>query len=356
MRKNGPSAAESSIERKIIVDREQVEHVLGKLVCALENDEFPYNLDTTRLPQDTRHMPQTLELGTQEHAMFLWTVCYYMRGGTKSNDAVRRMSLMYDDNPDMFVAANAKDIDKEVLAKTLGTYGLGFQDTVAHAWVENASRLHELYDGDPRRIFDEIDTYQQSLDAIMNDGKGGGFIGFKEKMTSMIIYYLADGKLIEPFEFPLPVDLHVLRVSIANELVKFEGYEDDENLYSDELLETVRNLYVEYARDHDIDMLKLCNAVWQLSESTCGFQPGNITLEPQGRQSRKGRSTVLVPFPVNTNSEAQRIMYDKTCRQCPVEDTCKWNVPGKTYYVQGGLSRRGERVVYPEPNRQEELF
>lgn len=342
-------------ERKIIVDYDQVELVLGKLVCAFENEDYPYSLDSTRVPQDHRHMPQSLEFNTTEHAMFLWTVCYYMRGGIKSDDAVKRLAKIYDNSPELFVADVARTMQPADIAKVLKENSLGFQDTVGRAWVENADRLQKKWDGDPRNIFNGVASYQESLDRIKNDGKGGGFIGFQEKMVSMIIYYLADEGLIKEFEFPLPVDIHVLRVSIANELVKFQGYSDDENVFSDELLEVVRNLFVDYTRKHNVDMLRLCDAVWLLSQSICGIQPGNITLEPEGRKNRNGRSTVLEPLPIDINNEDQRIAYHKACGQCPVEDTCKWNVPGKTYYVQGALARRGERVIYPKPS-QEKLF
>jgi len=341
--------------REIVVDKARVSAVLGRLVCAFENDEFPYNLDATRVPQDHRHMPETLEFGTREHAMFLWNVCYYMRGGIKSDDAVKRLAKLYDTSPELFVAAEVREKAPEDIARILKANGLGFQDTVARAWVTNADRMHARWDGDPRNVFDGVTTYEESLRRVKNDAKGGGFIGFQEKMVSMIIYYLADEGLIEEFEFPLPVDIYVLRVSIANELVKFKGYSEDENVFSNELLGVVRGLYLDYAREHNVNMLRLCDAVWLLSQSICGAQPGNITLEPEGRQNRNGRSTKLVPLPININNEDQRIAYQRSCGQCPVQETCAWNVPGKIYYVQGELKRRGRRVQFPAPS-QETLF
>lgn len=57
--------------------------------------------------------------------------------------------------------------------------------------------MMERYDGDPRNIFKDVQDYDEALDLIRNDGKGGGFKGFQHKMTSMIIYYLQDDKLID---------------------------------------------------------------------------------------------------------------------------------------------------------------
>ncbi len=66
---------------RIVVDDEQVHEVLSTLTHAYRENLFPYNLDSVRLPHDPRHMPNNLERGGKDHAMFLWNVCYYMRGG-----------------------------------------------------------------------------------------------------------------------------------------------------------------------------------------------------------------------------------------------------------------------------------
>lgn len=148
---------------------------------AYENNLPPYDQDSVRLPHDPRHMPERLPRGGVEHAMFLFNVCYYMRGGIKSNDAVKRMSRLYDANPDVFDCEIAADLDPKHLAQLLTQFGLGFQGTVSNQWIENSRRMLERYDGDPRNIFSEDSTYELCQEFIQNDGKGGGFLGFKEK-------------------------------------------------------------------------------------------------------------------------------------------------------------------------------
>lgn len=78
--------------RYIEVDHDRVDEVIGTILAAYEAGGFPYNQDTVRLPHDPRHMPETLERGGREHALFLWASCYYMRGGIKSVDAFRSLS------------------------------------------------------------------------------------------------------------------------------------------------------------------------------------------------------------------------------------------------------------------------
>ena len=332
---------------RIEVHKERAEEILGTLLAAYEANLPPYNQDRVRLPQDPRHMPETLPRGGIEHAMFFFNVCYYMRGGIKSNEAVIRMSRVYDAHPEMFDADYASEADQSEIEGILRQNGLGFQATVAGQWIENSKRLTERYGGDPRTIFEEVTDYDQALARIKNDGKGNGFVGFQEKMTSMIIYYLMDEGLIDQFKFPIPVDLHVLRVSIANELITFPNAPHGTNLFTKDTLAALRALYFNYAEEHGVNPLRLCDAVWMLSESSCGRHPGNSTIEPLGRDRRNGRSTILLPVKVDTHDPAQQRAYDSSCAICPLEETCQFNIPGTPYYVGGNIIIRGERVRFP---------
>ncbi len=343
----------------VVINKEHAYPILDELMRAYANNELPYNLDRVRLPHDPRHMPGSLERGTTEHAMFLFNVCYYMRGGIKSNDAVKRMAAVYDDYPDLFnceyIRSLSMDEQMEKLLNgeiqaVLKGHGLGFQGTVAGQWIENAWRMH-AYGDDPRNIFNGVTTYEQSQELIQNK-KGKGFVGFQEKMTSMIIYYLMDEELIAPFNFPIPVDLHVMRVSIANEMVGFFDSRGDPapfgtNLFTKETLSALRSLYLEYAQDRDVNALRLCDAVWMLSESSCGRHPGNTTIEPLGRHVRNGRNTYLIPKAVDVHSPGQQKAYSESCAICPIQQTCEFNIPGTQYYVGGNIIIRGRRVRIP---------
>ncbi len=333
----------------IRVHKKHAYETLGILLDAYENNAPPYDQDRVRLPHDPRHMPETLVRGSVDHAMFFFNVCYYMRGGIKSNDAVKRMSRVYDKRPDLFDCKSASSATTDDIVKVLTDNGLGFQATVAGQWIENSRRLLERYDGDPRNIFTDIGTYEECQERIQNTGKGRGFLGFQEKMTSMIIYYLMDDELIEPFNFPIPVDLHVMRISIANEFLTFPGAPKGTNLFTKETLAALRKLYFDFAADNNVNPLRLCDAVWMLSESSCGRHPGNSTLEPLGRDNRNGRSSYLIPAPVDMSNPTQQAAYASACGVCPIEKTCKHNIPGTQYYVGGNIIIRGRRLRFPLP-------
>lgn len=335
----------------ISVDKEHAYPILDTLLTAYENNESPYNLDRVRLPHDPRHMPKTLEYKSTDHAMFLFNVCYYMRGGIKSNDAVKRMSTIYDAYPELFNSEYAAEVNPAELEDILTQHGLGFQTTVAKQWVENSQRMQDRYGGDPRNIFQNVTTYEQSQDLVQNKA-GKGFVGFQEKMTSMIIYYLMDEELIEPFNFPIPIDLHVMRVSIANEMIRFTNIDGEPlpygtNLFTKETLAALRGLYLDYAEERNVNPLRLCDAVWMLSESSCGRHPGNTTVEPLGRKHRNGRNTYLLPKQVDTTSASQQKAYAESCAMCPIENTCELNIPGTQYYVGGNIIVRGRRLRFP---------
>ena len=334
----------------VVIDEKRTEEVLGKLLKLYNNNEYPYNLENTRVPHHPDHMPKEMPRGGKEHASFLWSVCYYMRGGIKSVEAVKRMAHMYDDpdNRYLFDFEQAQYATHADVDSALKAHGLGLRDAVSRQWIANAKRMVEQYNGDPRTIFDGITHYDEALERIRNDHKGNGFMGFQHKMTSMIIYYLIDDNLIDGFDdFPIPIDLHVMRMSIANEMITFPDASEDQKLFAPETTEALRQLYTDYAHTHKVSPIALSNAVWLYSEALCGYQPGNITLEPDGRGKRNGRQTNLVPLEYNPLDDAQRKAYERTCGRCALRGTCAWNIPGKPYYVLGELRRRGKRPDYP---------
>ncbi len=323
-------------ELRVIPHFDKLDATVETLLEARSNNEFPYGLDSANLPQDERNMPSELPRGGREHANFLWATCYYMRGGIKSTAAFAALSDIYRDEPSLFDPLIAETEDPIRVTELLQSNGLAFNATgIGNAWVENARRMADLYDGDPRNLFQDAKRYEDVLHKVKNSKKGRGFIGFQEKMVSMITYYLMDADLIPYFDFPLPVDFHVLRVSAANEIITFENVPEDSDIYSEQTLATLRNMYHDYSVTHGVSQLDVCNAVWSLSSAICGSQPGNIMLEPNKGEGRKGRSTHIIPLPIDLNSPQQLAMYERSCGLCPLEQSCEKNMPSKEYYVRG---------------------
>lgn len=338
---------------RVIPHFDQLDAVVDTLLEARANHEFPYTLEAANLPQDERNMPPELPRGGRGHANFLWAACYYMRGGIKSTAAFAGLSSVYAAEPELFDPHHAMNDDPERITELLKAHSLAFSSsTIGPAWVENARRMVELYDGDPRQIFAGTTNYDVLLSRVKNNGRGKGFVGFQEKMVSMITYYLMDSELIPYFDFPLPVDFHVLRVSAANEIITFENLPEDGDIYSDKTLATLRAMYHDFSVTHGVSQLDVCNAVWSLSSAICGTQPGNIMHE-KDRNNRDGRNTYIKPMPIDTSDSKQIKMYERSCGLCPLEQSCAHNMPSKEYYIRG-RAILSERKRFPTVN--ETLF
>lgn len=324
----------------------RLDTVLDTLLAERAAKKFPYFLEAAQLPQEEQNMPKNLPRGGVEHANFLFATCYYMRGGIKSFAAFRGLSKLYDKNPNIFDPEKARYMQPAAIAEELKDVGLSFANTiVSRHWPENARKLHELYGGDPRKIFENTTDYEVLLSRIQNKA-GGGFKGFQEKMTSMLTYFLMSDELIEYFDFPLPVDFHVLRVSAANGIITFENKPSDGDIYHPKTLAMLRAMYHDYSVTHGTSQLDVCDAIWSLSSALCGEQPGNRMIEPNKAEGRKGRSTEIYPLPINVNDPEQQRRYERTCALCPIEETCELNFPSKRYYIQGKMIP-SRRIKFP---------
>ncbi len=335
---------------KLQVHRSRAETVLDELVLRYRTSQYPYNTRAAVLPQSQEHLPSSLPRGGLDEANFLWCLCYYMRGVIDSISAVTRLGRLYEAHPDLFVPQLAAQLSQETIRTRLIEHRLPDTKTIAKTWSLNAQRLTERWGGDPRQIFAGISDYEAACVRIQSGKKDTGFMGFQEKMVSMIIYFLSYRHMIEGFPFPIPVDFHVLRTTIAHEMVTFTGIAEDENLFKPALLVAARKLYLWYSQTHGVTPLELCDTIWIYSRIMCQYNPGNastvIREDPEGnRLVARAREVNAIPV---TWSTGQRNSYSRSCGHCAVRSTCSWNIPAGMYYVQGKLIRRGRRLDDPQ--------
>lgn len=331
---------------KVLPNFAQLDHIVDTLLNAREANKFPYNLDAAMLPQDPRNMPPSLVRGGAMHANFLFATCYYMRGGIKSTAAFSGLSRMFETSPELFDPNTVKYTTTDTVKEALQSVGLTFQaKNISQYWVQNARKLSKVYGGDARNTLLGTTKYSELLHRIQNKN-GRGFLGFQEKMTSMLAYYLMADDLVPYFDFPLPVDFHVLRVSAETGIIRVENTSDDGNIYYPETLDMLRSMYHDYSTTHNINQLDVCNAVWSLSSAICGKQPGNTAYEPKGRFNRDGRSTPVEFSQIDVNNPLQQRQYERTCELCPIEPDCDMDYPSKFYYVQGRMIGR-PRTRFP---------
>jgi hypothetical protein len=327
----------------ITIDKTKAEKIFGRLLDAYRSKEYPFDQPEVTPPQIPENLPRSLAQGTREHALFLFALCYWMRGGIESHAATKQLAKLYDFCPELFLPEAADKIDPGILAVMFQVFGLGFNAReIGMLWIKNLEILAKHWKNDPRNLFADITTYEEACARIQNHGSSG-FGGFQEKMVSMITYFYMDAGIIDCWNFPIPVDFHVLRTIFAHEIIVADPSEFNGNgFYTKPILATVRKLFYEYCAEHHADPLRLCDAIWLYSRTMCNQHPGNQS----SVGGRHGRKTEL--WPVARWTSAQTRTYERTCGNCFLSETCQWCVPSAEYYIRGRIILREERDTPPQ--------
>ena len=300
--------------------------ILDILVDSYKNRQEPYN--EAVLPQD--YKPDSLQLdgehyGSPRHAMYFWNMCSYMQGGVKTGQAFKRMTDIFNANPEFFDCRLLSQFEPNDVSNKLEDYRLGRQHSVADHWVKNAKIMLEKYDGDPRNIFKGTTCYEDCVGRIKKNGEIG-FNGFREKMTSMILYYYMNEGLIPEISFPVPVDFHALRVALATEMITVEP--NSFYTYNHVVEDSLRLLFKSYLEKRDVCSLDLTNSIWLLSSNLCNKSLGNYPPSSKGGSDFRGLSTEKL---------RQSKSWQQSCGKCVVERCCRYYISSEPYYTKGAI-------------------
>ncbi len=299
----------------------------------------PY--DEIILPQE--YKPDSMMPGNDhycgglKHAMFFWNMCSYMQGGVKADQAFKKMAELFDENQDYFDCQFLSQSNPRDVSDELAKYRLGRQYSVADHWIKNAIILKNRYDGDPRKIFDGVDTYEGCVERIKHKGEDG-FYGFQEKMTSMILYYYMNEGLVPDVKFPVPVDFHALRVVLATEMATVEPC--NFYTYSHVVQDSLRELFQGYLEAREVCPLDLTNSVWLLSSNLCSKSFGNRPIE-----SKEGNAfRNLSPEELRQSKSWQR-----SCGKCAIEQYCRYYISSEPYYSKGAIYMIDKKDLGSDP-------
>jgi hypothetical protein len=336
-----------------VVDRQRAEWVVRTLINAWRSKLPPFD-HSEPVPL---MLPKTLEVGSIQHAIWLMIGLLYMRGRIDSAQAFIRLCRVYDEHSWMFDVENfAGKLSEETRAEMhqiLKKNGLGFnvRESVQF-WDFNLKKLARFWKGNPLLIFDQAKDYDELCRMFMigksNAEMGTGFMGLRQKMVSMYLYFLINAKLIKPMMHPGPVDTHNIRVLASTEAVVASSMTAGTKYEFYQVSPVIRKLYLEFCEDVE-DVLALSNALWYLSRDFCSVSQGNGS----STGGYRGRATEVFAKHITwTTNRIKR--YYSTCGLCPVETVCKWSLPSARQYNQGFLEIRSER---PRPHvLQESLF
>lgn len=343
-------------KQRIVPNFAQIDNVITTLLGSFNAQYWPFNQDDTRVPQDPRHVPRrpefqhTPEQRTEEEsiklAQFWFADCYYMRGVNNSIDMTINLAALYEDHPEVFDFKVAATMEPKVINELLLKYHLAVQHkAISEYWVENAKRMLERYDGDPRKIFENYKDFDELAARVCNDKKGGGFCGFQKKMVSMLGYYYMYLGLVEYRNIPLPTDFHVVRTAVEQGMVTFENMPESGVVDFEALKDFLREVFFDVSEYTGIRQLDICDVVWLFSGNACVHSPTN-TQRLITRYKDENNKTVWVyeeklTDPIDATL-AQRKAYEDSCALCQLRETCAHDVPSREYYDRG-------IVRYPNP-------
>ncbi len=300
-------------------------------------------------PQDPEYLPRNLNLETRQHALFLFYACLYMRGRIKSHQAFERLKILHEEYPELF---DPKEIQRDrfyyedELYVFLQKAGLKVDAiSTARGWIHNSIEIYDYWDSDPRKLFDclnEID--RQSPEAfelvcknIIRSSKRKnkerrGFYGFRHKMVSMLSYFLEDAKIILPYLFPSPVDFHVLRINIMQNILNTNGL-DKKGIPVGKFLPSARELTSEYSIKRNIKPVFLADSLWIYSRDMCSnnLNAARFKIKEKG----KGRKTeILIANKIKWTAKKISKYYE-FCGGCPLKENCLKFMSSKGYYASG---------------------
>jgi len=325
---------------EITVHYDRLHEVTQTLLTLQRNQEYPYNSVKAEVPNRSENMPpeDILPRGSEQHAQFLWHVCYWMGGGIESNGVFKFLGQMYTDYPELFdpryIVEN--EIDENQIAEVISQYSaLNFNlERVKNYWVTNAHKMVSEYDGDVRKVFDGAKSYRTILHRLVNE-KGRGFKGFQEKMASMDTHFVADAGIIEEIPFPPPVDFHLLRLAGSLEVLTFKNMGKN-GMFEQKTIDTLRKAFYDYIITTGTSEIELDDAWWRYSKLMCSVAPSNAAAVDYSA----ARGEKSAPIEVNFADPSVRARYARSCGRCALNNGCTSSVTSGAYYADDQIHLR----------------
>ena len=326
------------------IDYKQSEKVFEVMLLRYRNREHPYINFERDLPQNMV-LPE-VKADPLRFARHLFFACHYMRGTMISSLAFKLLNEMQLRDPWLFEPEVVSHTEHAVLVETLGRYVSWQKDQIAELWRANAKVLLEEWKGDPRQIFCDVKTKEELYRRVMGkkyreyEMVGGkkrlikaqhqGFGGFREKMTSMLAYFLAATNLVPLSKVSAPVDFHHLRIYLATKMIVTDvdlvRYEDI-NQFGIKLAEWLQKKF-------RLSQVDYGDIIWLWSLRSCRASPHNASKKVE----LEGRKRVKEIVPV-TWTDGQSAKWAKTCGVCAISSKCTSGVPPGTYYTTGKLAK-----------------
>lgn len=311
------------------------------------------------LPQDRWDLPDSqIEL-----ALFLFYAAIFMRGGIISEDPFRILFQLREDNPELF---NPEFVAKKLLPQTVeeaikGVKIFSFDkggsilkpsnayklEEHSRSWYHNSLVLMKRFGGNPLRIFEATDDFEEAfsrIDRNRKENKEWGIIGMRRKIFSLFAIWLQEKKLVPHYPTPIPVDFHAMRVLWATGIVEFKKLMTLESsmryppsLFGKEAIRITEGVMdkiaiwtMDFLSREKISHLHINPALWTLSRDFCSRS------YPNSSTTSEGKITLREPELLE-NPHVWPPKYKNPCLFCPVEEYCHGAIPAAPYYKWGIL-------------------
>jgi hypothetical protein len=249
-------------EYKIILDKQRGIDISRKAVKMLQDKKPPFDKPEV-IPEMI--LPTGVGFGSLEQALFL----FYAVG----MDSSRNAADLYKGVREM--VWEAKDV-KKILAMDedelsnlfdnvmgLGESRTGGHDTPVKTLLQNNKMLIGEYGADPRNICKATNDPDEIIERIRKFEQ----YGFG-KAALLLKNYVKIGfaQLKDPFDYPIKVDRHVLRMSLGTGVLTIVP----EGTYRTErLIPYLRKLYREICREERINPAELDDSQWVIGSKIC---------------------------------------------------------------------------------------
>ena len=222
------------------------------------------------IPKELEYSPQRTEISNSSQATkYLWTLAL-LENRTLSRINMRNGLATWEDKDSRWIFEPVKVVERgykevsqlisEKLQYTLNNFPLKY--------LQNAKKLIELYDGDPRKIIEGKSVEQAKKELMEFRGVGTG-------ISNLFIMYLLDRKIASPLDIEnclLKIDVHKSRIPLNTEGIVIE----DDEVREGKLVTPLENIYREICDEKNLNAPTLDSAFWIIGSNGCAKKDYNV--------------------------------------------------------------------------------
>ncbi len=232
--------------------------VPGKTVLGEQSEMFEYT--KRRIPTPT------IVVGSLKHLQYLCLVTLTDRLQDSATLYANHCRL-YADMPWVY-SRKVLRLKREQLAAIFQHYKIGLPNENARFWLGVARTLFIDFDGDPVALFMVCGATVAGVQAWIKKYKRehgrNPLLGYKEKITSLYLLYLAElGAL------PFPKDAFAVDVHVIFQMYQTGVVTIHEKVTNTILAEVIRELICQVCDEEGFDKIALSNALWLNGNQGC---------------------------------------------------------------------------------------